>query len=293
MDQVSTIVLALALIIIMLGMGLSLVWDDFKRILIYPKAIFVGLFNQLVILPLIGFGLVSVFPLAPEIAIGVMILAACPGGPTSNLISHLAKGDLALSVSLTAASSFITILTIPFIINFALIRFLDEGQIIQLNVVETIVQIFAIIVIPIAIGMLIRKYKTSFATKMARPVRIASGFVLALVIVGILIKENEKIISYFQQAGIVTLCLNALTMLVGFYSAKIFKIKYEQAISISIESGIQNGTLAISIAVVLLHNTSFSIAPAIYSLIMFATGGVVIWISLNKSKKMKSVFSAE
>lgn len=293
MDQVSTIVLALALIIIMLGMGLSLVWDDFKRILIYPKAIFVGLFNQLVILPLIGFGLVSVFPLAPEIAIGVMILAACPGGPTSNLISHLAKGDLALSVSLTAASSFITILTIPFIINFALIRFLDEGQIIQLNVVETIVQIFAIIVIPIAIGMLIRKYKNSFATKMARPVRIASGFVLALVIVGILIKENEKIISYFQQAGIVTLCLNALTMLVGFYSAKIFKIKYEQAISISIESGIQNGTLAISIAVVLLHNTSFSIAPAIYSLIMFATGGVVIWISLNKSKKMKSVFSAE
>jgi len=285
MDQASTIVLALALIIIMLGMGLSLVWDDFKRILVYPKAIIVGLINQLIILPLIGFTLASLFPLAPEIAIGVMILAACPGGPTSNLISHLAKGDLALSVSLTAVSSFITILTIPFIVNFALIRFLDEGQIIQLDVVQTIIQIFAIIVIPVVIGMLIRKFREPFALRMARPVRIASGIVLALVIVGILIKENEKIISYFQQAGIVTLCLNVATMLVGFYSAKLFNIKNAQAVSISIESGIQNGTLAISVAVVLLGSTAFSIAPAIYSLIMFATGGAAIWLSLRRLKK--------
>ncbi len=287
MDQASTIVLALSLIIIMLGMGLSLVWDDFKRILIYPKAIFVGLVNQLILLPLIGFALVSMFPLAPEIAIGVMILVACPGGPTSNLITHLAKGDLALSVSLTAASSFITILTIPFIVNFALIRFLDEGQIIQLNVVETIVQIFAIIVVPVVIGMIMRKYKEAFALRMARPVRIASGIVLALVIVGILIKENDKIISYFQQAGIITLVLNVATMLVGFYSAKLFKLEGRQAVSISIESGIQNGTLAISIAVVLLGSTAYSIAPAIYSLIMFATGGAVIWLSLWNLKREK------
>lgn len=284
MDKISTIILALSLIIIMLGMGLSLVFEDFKRILIYPKAIIVGLVNQLIILPLIGFGLVSVFPLAPEIAIGVMILAACPGGPTSNLISHLAKADLALSVSLTAVSSFVTILTIPFIVNFALVRFLEEGQVIQLNVVETIIQIFAIIVVPVTIGMLIRKYKEAFAMRMARPVRIASGIVLALVIVGILIKENEKIISYFQQAGIVTLCLNVATMAVGFYSAKLFKLKSKQAISISIESGIQNGTLAISIAVVLLGSTAYSIAPAIYSLLMFATGGIVIYLSLKRNK---------
>ena len=119
MDKASTIVLASSLIIIMLGMGLSLVADDFKRIIVYPKAILVGLVNQLIFLPLIGFGIVVVFPLAPEIAIGIMILAACPGGPTSNLIAHLAKGDTALSVTLTALSSFITILTIPFIVNFA------------------------------------------------------------------------------------------------------------------------------------------------------------------------------
>lgn len=159
MDQASTVVLALAIIIIMLGMGLSLVWDDFKRILVYPKAILVGLVNQLILLPIIGFTLVSLFPLSPEIAIGVMILAACPGGSTSNLISHLAKGDLALSVSLTAISSFITIITIPFIVNFALIRFLEEGQMIQLDVMQTIIQIFAIIVVPVAIWMSLRRFK--------------------------------------------------------------------------------------------------------------------------------------
>ncbi len=284
MDKVSTIILALSLIIIMLGMGLSLVFEDFKRIFVYPKAIIVGLVNQIIILPLIGFGLVSLFPLHPDIAVGILILAACPGGPTSNLITHLAKGDLALSVTLTAISSFITILTIPFIVNFALLRFLDEGQMVQLNIVETIIQIFAIVVIPITIGMLVRKYKEPFAVRMAKPVRTASGIVIALVIMGIVIKERENIISYFEQAGLIALSLNAATMFVGYFSAKLFKIKSKQAISISIESGIQNGTLAISIAVVLLGSTAFSIAPAIYSLLMFFTGGIAIYFGGKKSR---------
>jgi len=180
MDQISAIILAGALIIIMLGMGLSLVFDDFKRIIVYPKAIFVGLTNQLIILPILGFTIASVFPTRPEIAIGIMILAACPGGPTSNLIAHLAKGDTALSVTLTALSSFVTILTIPFIVNFALVRFSGEGQIVKLNVLETIIQIFVIIVIPVVIGMIIRHYKEGFAMRMAKPVRTASGIVIAL-----------------------------------------------------------------------------------------------------------------
>jgi BASS family bile acid:Na+ symporter len=284
MDKASTIVLMVSLIIIMLGMGLSLVSDDFKRIFIYPKAILVGLVNQLILLPLIGFVIVSLYPLSPEIAIGTMILAACPGGPTSNLIAHLAKGDTALSVTLTALSSFITILTIPFIVNFALIRFLDEGQMIQLDVVSTIAQIFIIIIIPVSIGMLIRKKREAFAMRMAKPVRIASGFVIMLVIVGIVIKERANFVSYFQQAGIVTLLLNVATMSVGYLSARIFKIRNKQALSISIESGIQNGTLAISIAVILLGSTAFSIAPAIYSLLMFFTGGVIIYIGLKRDQ---------
>ena len=284
MDRISTIILASSLIIIMLGMGLSLVFDDFKRIIVYPKAIFVGLTNQLIILPLIGFAIALIFPLRAEIAIGIMILAACPGGPTSNLITHLAKGDIALSVTLTAISSFITILTIPFIVNFALTHFLEEGQMIRLDVVETILRIFVIIVIPISIGMIIRRFNEGFALKMAKPVRKASGFVMALVIIGIVIKERENLIPYFQQAGIVALLLNITTMMVGYYSSKLFNIKNKRAISISIESGIQNGTLAITIAVVLLGNSEFAITPAIYSLLMFFTGGVAIYLGLKRSK---------
>jgi len=288
MDKASTIVLASSLIIIMLGMGLSLVADDFKRIIVYPKAILVGLVNQLILLPLIGFGIAIVFPLAPEIAIGIMILAACPGGPTSNLIAHLAKGDTALSVTLTALSSFITILTIPFIVNFALEHFLDQGQMIRLDVIDSIKNIFVVIIIPIIIGMLIRRYREGFAMKMERPVRIASAIVLALVIIGIVIKEKENFVSYFQQAGIVALMLNLSTMTVGYFSAKLFKIKDKRALSISIESGIQNGTLAITVAVVLLGSTEFAIAPAIYSLIMFFTGGVVIYLGLRRDKSKKA-----
>ncbi len=288
MDSISTIILALSLIIIMLGMGLSLVVDDFRRIFIYPKAILLGLTNQILILPVLGFALASLFPIQPEIAIGIMILTACPGGPTSNLISHLAKGDIALSVTLTALSSFITILTIPFIINFALLHFLEEGQMIKLDVVTTIVQILVITIIPVSIGMSIRKYNERFALKMAKPVRRASGIVLILVIAGITIKEKDNIVSYFQQAGIVALCLNVITMIVGYYSAKLFSIKDKRAISIAIESGIQNGTLAITIAVVLLENTSFAVAPAVYSLLMFFTGGIAVYLGIKKSNTQEN-----
>lgn len=284
MDSISTIILAGSLIIIMLGMGLSLVLDDFKRIFLYPKAIFVGLLNQLLLLPIIGFTVAFFFPLKPEIAVGIMILAACPGGPTSNLISHLAKADLALSVSLTALSSFITILTIPFIINFSLHYFLAEEQMVTLNVMETIIRIFVIIVLPIGLGMLVRYFNEGFALKMAAPVRKASGIVMVLVIVGIVVKEKDNFISYFEQAGLAALTLNLITMAVGYYSSKLFKITEKRATSISIESGIQNGTLAITIAVVLLGNSAFAIAPAIYSLLMFFTGGALIYFGIRKSK---------
>jgi len=289
MDKVSTIILAASLIIIMLGMGLSLIADDFKRIVLYPKAIMIGLVNQLILLPIIGFTIAILFPLSPEISIGIMILAASPGGPTSNLIAHLAKGDTALSVTLTALSSFITILSIPIIVNFALVHFLEKGQMIHLDWVETVIQILVIIIIPISIGMMIRKYKEGFAKRMAKPVRKASGVVIALVIAGIFIKERANFVSYFQQAGLATLALNISTMAVGYYTSRLFKIPNRQAISISIESGIQNGTLAITIAVVLLGSTSFAIAPAIYSLLMFFTGGFVIYLSTRKTKKVKTV----
>ena len=212
-----------------------------------------------------------------------------PGWAYIKLNHASCKGDLALSVSLTALSSFITIISIPFIINFALVYFLAEGQVVQLNIVESIIQIFAIVVIPVSIGMIIRHYKGNFAKKMAKPVRKASVILLAIIIIGIVIKEKHNLIPYFKQAGTAALVLNVVTMAIGYYSARLFKIKDKQAISISIESGIQNGTLAISVAVVLLGNSAFAIAPAIYSLLMFFTGGFIIFIATRKNKEIAEV----
>ena len=285
MNNLSVIILATSLIIIMWGMGLSLVLDDFKRILSYPKAVIIGLSNQLLILPLIGFALASLFSVSSEIAIGIMILAACPGGPTSNLIAHLAKGDTALSVSLTAVSSLISIITIPFVINFALSTFIQEGQMIQLNIPTTILQIFAIVIIPVSIGIFMNHKFPHFSNKMEKPVRIASALVLGLVIIGIIIKERHKMGGYFEEAGLIALSLNIISMAVGFISARLLKVSKKQSISISIESGIQNGTMAIMIATTLLSNTAFAVAPAIYSIIMFFTGGAVIYFGTKSSSK--------
>ena len=285
MDQTSAIILASSLAIIMLGMGLSLVVDDFKRIFTQPKSIFIGLINQLTLLPIIAYILAIVFSLSPELSVGLMILAACPGGATSNLISHLAKADTALSVTLTAFSSFMTILTIPFIVNFALERFLDQSSMIQLNIVETFLQILMIVIIPVSIGMLIRKFKEGFALKMGKPVRIASALLLVLIIVGIIIKEKDSLGESFQQAGIVVVTLNLVVMFVGYYSAKLFKITNKRSLSIAIESGIQNGTLGITIAVVLLKDSSFAVVPAVYGVLMFVTGAVAVYIGSVQSKK--------
>jgi BASS family bile acid:Na+ symporter len=271
------IILPIVLAIVMLGMGLSLVIDDFKRVLLFPKAISIGLVNQLLILPIVGFTLASLFPIKPELAVGLIILAACPGGVTSNLISHVSKGDTALSITLTAISSMLTILTIPFIINIGLEQFMDEGKKIHLDVVKTIETIVAITIVPIAIGMLIRAKASNFAQKMDKPVKVASTIFLALIIAGIIVKEKENILSFFQQVGLITLSLNAITMLIGFYSAKIFKLNLAQSISVSIESGVQNGTLGIFIALSILKNSEMSITPAIYSLIMFGTAGFMMY----------------
>lgn len=271
------IILPIALAIIMLGMGLSLVIDDFKRVLLFPKAISIGLVNQLLILPIVGFTLASLFPIKPELAVGLIILAACPGGVTSNLISHVSRGDTALSITLTAISSMLTILTIPFIINIGLEQFMDEGKKIQLDVVKTIKTIVAITIVPVAIGMFIRAKASNFAQKMDKPVKVASTIFLALIIAGIIVKEKENILSFFQQVGLISLSLNALTMLIGFYSAKIFKLNLAQSISVSIESGVQNGTLGIFIALSILKNSEMSITPAIYSLIMFGTAGFMMY----------------
>jgi len=274
--DIGTIILAISLVIIMFGMGLSLVKNDFIRLSQHPKAIIVGLVNQIILLPIIAFVLISIFNVGTDIAIGVMILAACPGGPTSNLITYLAKGDTGLSISLTTANSLITIFTIPFVVDFALTQFLDADEMVQIDKLQTVIQIFVIVVIPVSLGMALKSVNPIFADKMNKPVKIASAVVLFLVIIGLVLKKKEHLIPYLQQAGFTTLALNITTMLIGLLTAKIAKLNLAQSITISIESGIQNGTMAIAIASGILMNDNFAIAPAIYSLIMFFTGGAII-----------------
>jgi bile acid:Na+ symporter, BASS family len=285
-----TVILAISLIIIMFGMGLSLVKQDFIRLFQKPKAIIVGLINQLIFLPIIAYLLIYLLEVDTDIAIGVMILAACPGGPTSNLITYLAKGDTGLSISLTTANSLITIFTIPFVVDFALNHFLETGKVVEINKLQTVIQIFAIVIIPVAFGMTLKKYKPTFADSMNKPVKIASGAVLFLVILGLVLNKKQDLIPYLQQAGIITLVLNITTMLVGLITAKIARLNLAQSITVSIESGIQNGTMAIAIASGVLMNDNYAIAPAVYSLIMFFTGGVVIafGVRTQKNKTLKN-----
>ncbi|MGB1038183.1 MAG: bile acid:sodium symporter family protein [Bacteroidia bacterium] len=274
--DIGTIVLAVALIIIMFGMGLSLVKEDFIRLFQQPKAMMIGLINQIILLPLIAFFIVTALGVDTEIAIGVMILAACPGGPTSNLITFLAKGDTGLSVSLTTANSLITIFTIPFVVDFALNHFLEANEMIQIDKLKTVIQIFVIVIIPVSLGMALKKSKPAFADRMNKPVKIASGVVLFLVIIGLVLKKKADLIPYLEQAGITTLTVNIATLLVGYLTARIVKLNLAQSLTVSIESGIQNGTMAIAIASGILMNENYAIAPAVYSLIMFLTGGIII-----------------
>lgn len=278
MDNISAYVLAGALILIMLGMGLSLGPGDFRRVLIYPKAMIGGLLNQLVLLPIIGYGIAIAFDLPPIIAVGLMLLAACPGGATSNFITHLAKGDVALSVTLTVVASLVTIITIPLVVQFALDQFMGTTRVIALNVPSMIAQLFIIILIPISIGMFVRYRAPRFANRMDKPVKIGAAIVFVLVVVGLVIKERANMGGYFERAGVPALLLNLATMGLGFLTALVLRLPRRQAVTISIESGIQNGTLAITIATVTLQDTEFAIVAAIYSLLMFFTGAGLVAI---------------
>ena len=276
MSSTAGIILAISLIIIMFGMGLSLSLSDFKRVLTQPKAICVGLFSQLILLPLIGYFIVTALNLSPTIAIGIMLLAACPGGPTSNMLTFLAKGDLALSVSLTAFSSLISIISIPFVVQLALMEFADQNTLINVDAISMISQLVVIVLIPVSIGIFIKNKYPDFADKMAKPVKIASAIIFVLVVVGVVFSVREKFVLYFSEAGIPSIMLNVATMAIGFLLAILFKLSRPQAISISIESGIQNGTLAITLATITLNNADYAIAPAIYSLLMFGTATLII-----------------
>jgi BASS family bile acid:Na+ symporter len=277
-ELISKVFLPLSLAIIMLGMGMTLIPNDFTRVIKYPKAILIGLTNQLIILPIIGFSLAIAFNLNPTMAVGLMILASCPGGATSNLITQVCKGNIALSVTLTAFASIVSILTIPFILSYALDYFTSKTDVtIQLPIIDTIIQIMGITVIPISIGMLIRKYKTNFAKRMEKPMRTASTVIFILVFIAVLAANADKLIDGMKEAGLVTLVLNIVTMGIGYFTARLFQLNFKNTISITIESGIQNGTLALVIATSILNNVEMGIPIGAYAIWMFLTAGVLMW----------------
>lgn len=266
------VLLPLALGIIMLGLGLSLSIADFKRVAQYPRAVVVALVCQMLLLPAACFGIAKALGLPGELAVGLMLLAASPGGATANLFSHLARGDVALNITLTAVNSLLSLFTLPLIVNASLQVFMADDTAIGLQF-SKVVQVFAIVLIPVAVGMVIHAKKPGVATSLERPVRILSALFLVAIVLSSILKERENIGLWFGQVGLAALLFNLVSLAVGYFIPKLARVPERQSVAIGMEIGIHNGTLAIAIASspTLLNNSVMSIPAAVYSVIMFFT----------------------
>lgn len=259
--------LPLALAIIMFGLGMSLTVQDFRRVARAPLAVAVALLLQVVVLPVVAFGLVTVFDLDPLLAVGVMLLAASPGGTTANLFSHLFRGDVALNISLTAINSVLAAVTIPIITNLSISHFGAEGELgLQ---VGKVVQVIAIVLLPVAVGMGVRRLSPGFADRVDRGVRIFSIVVLVVVALAALLGERANLAGYAQQVGLVTalFCLASLSL--GYGGARLLRLDDRQSIACAMEVGIHNTTIALTIALSVLESTTVAIPSAVYSVIMY------------------------
>jgi len=267
MNIVTDVLLPIALAFIMFSLGLGLSINDFTRMFLKPKEFFIGFLSQLIILPIVALILVYVWPLSPEIAIGVMILAAAPGGATSNILTSFAKGDVALSISLTAVISILSVITIPLILGISLsvlgTNLASQG----ISLMDIAFKMFLIVTIPVLIGMLLSKMLNSFESSAKK----ISTVLFFLVLLGAVLAERANVVSYFAQAGLITLILNVLMMLIAYYLSKFLISDSSKQRAITLECGLQNGTLAIVVANVFFDGGVYLIPAATYSLIMYAT----------------------
>ena len=281
MGLISSVFLPLAIAFIMFSLGLNLRISDFTRIFTQPKDLIIGLFSQIIILPIVAFILIIFYPNLPvELAVGVMILAAVPGGATSNFFTSLAKGDVALSISLTALTSLICIITIPFIAVYSYSYFV--GTKIDVSILQKSLELFAIVTVPTILGMLVNSFFNSFALNFESKAKVISIVLLALVIIGAVIKYQSDVMNYFKQAGLITLILNILMMIIAFYIGKFFASSIKKAKTFVFELGLQNGSVAIFVADSIFGGGPFIIPAATYSLIMFLTS--IIFVYLIKDK---------
>lgn len=271
--------LPIALILIMTGVGMGLTLADFRRVIAQPKAFFIGAVCQMAILPLIAVAIIELTGLTGPLAIGLFILALCPGGTTSNLYTLLARGDVGLSVSLTAVIGFITPFTIPILGAWAIANYTTAEQAIVFPVLETWITLIVVTVVPVILGMVLRAKWSSLALRIEPWVSKFSVAVLALVIVSICVSLGEKLIDFAILAGPAALLLNLLTMALGYVAGSLLLHHEDQARTISLEVGMQNGTLALMITTGILQSAEMSVAPAVYSLLMFVTATLfTLWV---------------
>ena len=280
--EIVTKIAPIALALIMLGLGLGLTIQDFTRVVKTPKDFMVGLISQLLILPIVAFILIKFLGTSPEIALGVMIIAAAPGGITSNILTKFADGDVALSVSLTAIISIISIITVPLIVfssaDLLGISF-TSGNI---NITGTALKMALVVAVPVLVGMIIRKFADNFIASRSSIINKITGFLFLIVFIAIWIEERENILNYLSQAGLVVLNLNILMMAIAYFLAKKFASGIRQVKCISLECGLQNGTLAVFVATEISNEIIYIIPTAAYALIMYVTGFIFIWF-LRKS----------
>ena len=282
MDIVTKIA-PLALALIMLGLGLGLTVKDFKRVLQNPKIFFVGIFSQIVLLPIIAYILLLVIKVPTAIALGVMIIAAAPGGVTSNVMTKFARGDVALSISLTAVCSLISIISVPLIV-FSSAKLIGVSNISEeITMTGIALKMAGIVTLPVFIGMIIRKFTENFISNNIKFIERTTGFLFLIVFAAIWIEERNNILSYLSQAGVIVLTLNIVMMIFAYYLAKVFSSNIEQRRCIAIECGLQNGTLAVFVATQIFNDIIYVIPTAAYALIMYITAFIFMYLLRNSN----------
>jgi len=280
----SVVLMPIALAIIMTGLGLSLTIADFKRVYEYPKAVIVGLGTQMILLPIICYFIATDLHLPAELAVGLMLLAAAPGGPSANLYSHIAKGDVALNVTLTALNSILSVISIAFIVNLSMKLLMQQDAYVPLQF-SKVVEVCLIVILPVSVGMLIRKKAPGFATRLESPVKILSAIFLALIIVLAGWKERDHLMADIQTVGLACLLFNVACLSIGYFLPRLLNLEKKQAIAIGMEIGIHNGSLAIFIALNVIGNGTMTIPAVVYSIVMFITAAIFGWL-VNQGKNV-------
>jgi BASS family bile acid:Na+ symporter len=273
----SLVLMPMALALIMTGLGLSLTIADFKRVYLFPKAIIIGLFCQMFVLPIICFLIIEAMGIPPVLAVGLMLLAAAPGGPSANLYSHIAKGDVALNVTLTALNSLFSVFSIAVIVNLSMAHFLQQNTYVPLQF-KKVLEVCYVVILPVGLGMIIRNRAPKLTMKLEQPVKIISAIFLALIIILAGLRERDHLWADLKAVGLAAFIFNISCLLVGYYIPLFFKIPIKQAIAIGMEIGIHNGTLAIYIALNVIENGTMTIPAVVYSIMMFLTAAVFAWM---------------